>query len=354
MASGISEILRRNARRAIITGGLEASWMLSRTGLRRNARGRGVIFTLHHVRPASSETFQPNFYLEITPDFLDQSIRQLQADGYRFLPLEAVPEALTQPAAQPFAAFTLDDGYRDNAEHALPVFARHGVPFTVFVTGGFIDRTHSLWWETVAALLAARTHLVFDFGSGPETLDLTDIGAKYDAYCRIGDFIQRKDEADHTAVLNRIALDNGIDPLEITARLTMDEGEIAALATHPMACIGAHTISHRALARLDADNARREMEASARRVEEITGKRPSTIAYPYGNCGAASAREFSIAAELGFTAGVTTRPGVLTAEHGTATTGLPRVSLNGFYQKRRYVSALASGIPFTFRGADRI
>ncbi len=352
MASGISEILRRNARRAIITGGLEASWMLSRAGFGRSARGHGVIFTLHHVRPGNGAAFQPNFYLEVTPDFLDQSIRQLKADGYRFLPLEAVPEALAQPAGQPFAAFTLDDGYRDNAEHALPVFARHGVPFTVFVTGGFIDRTHSLWWETADALLGASQRLAFDFGSGPEELDLTDLSAKYEAYTRIGHFIQRRNEADQIAVLNRIALEAGVDPLEITARLTMDEDEIAAFAAHPLVSLGAHTISHRALARLDPDNARREMQASAARVEEITGRRPRAIAYPYGNGGAACARDFSIAADLGFTVGVTTRPGVLTGQHSA--TGLPRVSLNGFYQKRRYVSALASGIPFTFRGADRI
>ena len=354
MASGISETLRRNARRAIITGGLEASWMLSRAGLRSSARGHGVIFTLHHVRPARRQAFQPNFYLEVTPDFLDQSIRQLQADGYRFLPLDAVPEALAQPAAQPFAAFTLDDGYRDNAEHALPVFARHGVPFTVFVTSGFIDRTHSLWWETIAELLGASAQFVFDFGCGAKELRLGDVSAKYEAYGRFVHFIQRENEADRVAALNRVALEAGIDPLEITARLTMDAAEIAALAAHPLASIGAHTISHRALARLDADNARREMEASARRVEEITGKRPRSIAYPYGNSGAACPRDFSIAAEQGFTVGVTTCPGVLTDQHSAVTTGLPRVSLNGFYQKRRYVSALASGIPFTFRGADRI
>ena len=51
-------------------------------------------------------------------------------------------------------AVTLDDGYRDNAEHALPVFRRHGVPFTIFVCPGFCDRTSELWWEALERIIA--------------------------------------------------------------------------------------------------------------------------------------------------------------------------------------------------------
>ena len=46
--------------------------------------------------------------------------------------------------------------------------------------------------------------------------------------------------------------------------------------------------------------------------------------------------------------GVTTRKGLIHPEHAQELTALPRVSLNGDYQKSRYVKVLLSGAPFAF------
>ena len=121
--------------------------------------------------------------------------------------------------------------------------------------------------------------------------------------------------------------------------------EIALLARDPLVTIGAHTVNHLALAKLPEKAVRSEMDLSRTVIEwrSALGARPAHLSYPYGDAGSAGAREFAIAAELGFKTAVTTRPGVLFRSHAKHLTALPRISLNGEYQRLRYVRVLLSG-----------
>lgn len=344
----IRSVMRQGLKRAVITGGLEVAHLAERAGLMASARGMGAIFTLHHVRPKTPQAFDPNAHLEITPEFLDAAIGHLTEEGYQFVPLADMPArlAIARPGER-FAAFTLDDGYRNNAVHAQPVFTRHKVPFTVFVAPGFACKTHGIWWETLTELLRAAPHLDFDFGSGTITMPLATPFQKQAAYERFARFVHT--EAEETAAIEKLdtaARAHGIDPLMITERLIMREPELKSLVLNPLAAIGAHTVSHRALARLSDAEARREMDESAERIATMTGRRPDTFAYPYGDRTAVSPREHQLARDLGFRVAVRTEPGTLSPRSFDTPTALPRISLNGLYQKPKYVGALASGIPF--------
>lgn len=352
MNLALDALWRRAVKRGLIAGGLEMANLIARTGMLRQARGRGAIFTLHHVRPCQSTSIAPNAHLEVTPQFLEQAIEQLASAGYDFLPLEAVPARLaSSQTTRPFACFTLDDGYRNNVEHALPVFERHNVPVTIFVSEGFAERRTSLWWETLARLLEKVDHLSFDFGTGEERLDVSCMKRKLDAFDRFSAHVQGNQECKAVAEIDSLSERYGVDALAITAELTMDSAELARLAHHPLVSLGAHTPSHRALGRLQEADARREMQSSATWLEQLTGQRPKTIAYPYGTPWAVTEREPRLAAELGYEVGVTTQPGTICNSSAGRLTALPRISLNGYYQTPRYVSALASGIPFAMRAA---
>ena len=346
MNDEMKALLKRRGKRFAIARSLDAAALLSKAGVMRRARGRGAIFTLHHVRPEEATSFAANKHLEVTPDFLDGAISRLRNEGYDFIGLDDVPTRLEAADQRPFAVFTLDDGYRNNAEHALPVFAKHGVPFTIFFTRGFSERTHTLWWETLGSLLARQETLVFAFGQGEERLDLSTEPLKLKAFDRFARFVATEAEEIAVARIDELARQHGIEPLKITEDLVMNDEELRRIASHPLASAGAHTLSHRAVARLSAEEARREMERSADWIEALTGKRPRAFAYPYGYPAAVSRRDEEIAREAGFAVAVTTQPGTITAGWAERMTGLPRISLNGHFQHPRHVSALASGIPF--------
>jgi peptidoglycan/xylan/chitin deacetylase (PgdA/CDA1 family) len=100
------------------------------------------------------------------------------------------------------------------------------------------------------------------------------------------------------------------------------------------------------LAKHDAAVARAEMADSRAVIERELGAPVRHLAYPVGDPTSAGVREFAMARELGFRSAVTTRPGMLFAEHRDHLTALPRVSLNGNFQDVGQFGALLSGIPF--------
>ena len=54
-----------------------------------------------------------------------------------------------------------------------------------------------------------------------------------------------------------------------------------------------------------------------------------------------------------FKTAVTTRPGVLFPDHVSHLTALPRFSVNGDFQRLRYLNVLLSGAPTAFRNRFR-
>jgi peptidoglycan/xylan/chitin deacetylase (PgdA/CDA1 family) len=186
------------------------------------------------------------------------------------------------------------------------------------------------------------------------SLPLASATDKLDAFDRFSRFIAAGDETGQVAIVDALAARHGIEALALTEQLTMDVAQLHALSGHPLCTLGAHTVSHRAVAHLDAAEARRDMLDCVEWMQATFGSRPKTFAYPYGTANAVSQRDKELARELGFELAVTTRPGTLGDDLRHRMTALPRISLNGYYQLPRYVSALASGLPFALRKKPRI
>jgi peptidoglycan/xylan/chitin deacetylase (PgdA/CDA1 family) len=333
-------------RRAVVRSGLDALYF---SGLHRLFGGLwggiGAILTLHHVRPARDAPFQPNRFLEVTPEFLDSALHALRRQGFELISLDEMHRRLQAgDFRRRFVCLTFDDGYRDNREWAYPILKRHAAPFAIYVPTSFPDRRGHLWWLTLETAVAANDHVALALDGGLRRFSCRSTAEKYAtiealhrALCALP-----SEEQVRTAVAD-LAARAGIDPAAECAALCMNWEELSALAADPLVTIGAHTVSHPRLCKTNAAEARREMAESAARIEAMLGARPAHFSYPFGDPSAAGPREFTLAHELGFKSAVTTRPGVLFPEHREYPTALPRISLNGEFQRLRYLKVLTSG-----------
>ncbi len=327
-------------RHALIRAALEA---LSLTGapfwLPKAADASGFVVTLHHVRPDRGVAFDPNGLLSITPDFLDRFLGHFIKRGWRFVPVEEiVPDSRRAPDPRRIAV-TLDDGYRNNAEHALPVFRKHGVPFTIYVCPGFSDRTAELWWEALERIIAGAESFAPP-GDGVSTRVPTRTPAEKLAMFNAWRtwLITDVDETRQRVTIRALAGAQGLDLARLAAELVMDWRELRTIAADPLCSIGAHTMTHASLARLPADAALREIKESVDRIAAEIGTRPRSIAFPYGGLRAAGLREAKLAEQAGLAASFTTRPGYMPSNGWSH--GLPRVSVNGFFQHARFYDVL--------------
>jgi len=340
----------RNMRYSAIRRGLDAIAFSGLGKLFPSSGGRGVVFTLHHVGPDKNDEFRPNSILSVTPEFLTSTIETALDAGLVAVHLHDLPALLANMSDdRRFVAFTFDDGYRNNAEIAAPIFRKFGIPYTVFPTMGFVDRTHTIWWETAEALLRETKEISFDFDRGPETLSTKTVSQKYLAFDRLAAFVRAFDEDEAVRRIDDMATSQcGIDPRTIVNDMVMDQTELMALAADPLAHIGGHTIAHVNLQRVSKERLIHEIEASQTAIERVVGYRPKSFSYPYGWSSAVGEREIGMVAKAGFDVAVTTQPAVLQRSDALRPTAIKRISLNGDFQKQRYVKALISGLAFKF------
>lgn len=315
-------------------------------------RGQGAIFMLHRVTPEAPRAFEPNRILKVTPDFIERVIHQVVQAGFEILTLDEVPERLRSGGrGRPFACFTFDDGYRDNLEHAYPIFRRLGVPFTIYVPGDYPDGRGDLWWLMLERVIERSDEVRVELDGDARTFATRTTAAKERAFEEIYWRLRGMDELQARAIVASLASPLGLSSEALCRELIMTWDEIRRLAADPLVTIGAHTMRHLALSKLDADTARREIADSIARIEAETGRPCRHFSYPYGCVSSAGEREFAIAAGLGLATAVTTRKGLVQKGDADRLTALARFSLNGDYQDTRFVKVMLTGVPFAIWNA---
>ena len=249
-----------------------------------------------------------------------------------------------------FAVFTFDDAYRDNLKYALPILRRQQAPFTLYIPTAFVDGVGEVWWQALEDIIAAQSAIAVTENEETDYIAHRDPGRKAAAYDALYASMRSMPEPARVALIRDLAAKYDFDLGAHCRGLIMSWPELRAFATERLCTIGAHTVHHYELGKLPPDQARREIEQSARVLQAQLGIRPAHLSYPIGGRTSAGPREYALAAELGFRSAVTTIPGGLYPQSRKSLTALPRISLNGLFQAHRYMDVF--GTPAVFRAVS--
>jgi peptidoglycan/xylan/chitin deacetylase (PgdA/CDA1 family) len=261
------------------------------------ARSRAlIILTYHRVL----EREDPLRRGEITQHAFAKHLRVLRR-WFNVLPLSQAwrrTRERTLPARA--VAITFDDGYADNAELALPILEREGLPATFFVATGFLDGGR-MWNDTIIECLrAARA-----------PLDLRDLDARRAAVERVIGAWKRLPPTERQRRVDALVERAHVSPPQ---NLMMRSDQVGELARAGME-IGAHTVSHPILRSISDEEAATEMRDSRATLEALTGAQVTTFAYPNGRLGDDyDPRHAEIAKRVGFELAVSTNGGSARAE----------------------------------------
>lgn len=237
---------------------------------------------------------------------LDEAVRHLKAG--------------TLPARA--AAITFDDGYADNHDHALPILQRYGLSATFFIATGFIGGGVMFNDRVIHALRhTVHDHLEFH-GVAPlegMRLELRTPEQRRTAIGRVLQAVKYLPLPERDAAVVQVQRVAGTaDP----GSEMMNWSQVRALRDAGMQ-IGAHTMTHPILARLDPVEAREEISKGRRDLQEQLQQSVTLFAYPNGKPDVDySEQTVALAREVGFDAAVTTASGA--ASRSTDPYQIPR------------------------------
>ncbi len=289
--------------------------------------GTGFILGLHHVSPSPEKGDASVDSMTVTPFFLDTCIRFLRNKGFVFFSIDDVFSMLNGDIPfRRFACVTFDDGYADNYDHAYPLMAKHRIPFAVYLTTGFLDRTHIIWWGMLRRLVRQNERVAFRTEGRKLTFDCRTAVQKKTAYIQIKKMILSSPREDPMSTLRGIFEPYCEDLFAETDALSLTWKQVREMSRNPLTTFGVHTVTHPDLNLLPPAIIRHEILTSKQRVEDELGRAALHFCYPYGGAKTVSEKVCTIVSESGFNTAVTTVQGNVRETDASRLHRLPRRS----------------------------
>ncbi len=237
-------------------------------------RNRLAILMYHRVLNAP-DVLRP---WDVTADMFDWQVRCLSRWFNVFSLGEGVRRLREGTLPSRAVSITFDDGYADNYELALPVLQRYGVSATVFVAPGYINGGR-MWNDTVIeSFNSATTDFLALDSIGLGRVDLSNSKSRFEALMKVITSLKYLPPDERARKADSLAASIGT---KLPNNLMMTNEQVIELHRSGVE-IGAHTVNHPILAKVDDASARKEIIDSKLYLENLLAAPVTTFAFPNG------------------------------------------------------------------------
>lgn len=287
--------------------------------------GCASIFMLHRVEDIDSNRLFSNENMKVSPEFLEGFIIDVKKYGYDFISLNELNTLLV--AGVPFKkkiVMTLDDGYIDNYLNAYPIFKKHNVPFTIYLTTSFPEKTAIMWWYVLEELILKNNSIQLADGSFFKCITLEE---KNEVFLEIRKKIINLDQISLLMGLNFLFDQYSIDWAGKTEELALNWEQVQIMSLDPLVTIGGHTKNHYVFNKITDDLIFKEVVEANQLIEHKIGKKVEHFAFPFGSCNEVEFSQINFVKSFNFKTVVTTRRGHIFNGHNKYLYCLPRIML---------------------------
>jgi peptidoglycan/xylan/chitin deacetylase (PgdA/CDA1 family) len=259
-------------------------WM-SRQWLKLRAEKSGLLVFLFHSwfdneREIERELIDPQ--QRITRAHFRRFIEHFLRHGYRFVSPSDVLDGL-EPSRR-YGLITFDDGYFNN-HRAVPLLQEYRVPAVFYISTDHVQQNKCFWWDVL-------------YREGRRA------GRSAEQIRQAGQRFKRMTNPEVEQALRREFGSRALAPLGDLDR-PFTPAELRDFARQPFVFLGNHTCEHAVLTNYPPEQARAQIVGAQDALEEMTGVRPGSIAYPNGDY---SPAVIALAREAGLRLGISCDP----------------------------------------------
>lgn len=122
-------------------------WFWTKTETNSKIDGYAIVY--HHVTDEAVDTI-PSCVCKVSK--FEQTIQQIQNEGRKIVSPDEAIQIIKKRSSEPFAVITFDDVPSNFMGNAYPLLAKYKVPFTLFITSGFMTKSGYLTEKQVVEL----------------------------------------------------------------------------------------------------------------------------------------------------------------------------------------------------------